>query len=294
MPELPEVETMVRGVRPYMEGRVLAQLRRLPCKRKPLSYKPTFPQIARRLKGFTISEVERIAKRIVVKFRGPNTDPQSFEQALLIEPRMTGLLLIDEPPSREHLRFEFVFENSAADSGGEPTVSFWDRRGLGTVTLFSKPELEQFLNSGHLGADALKITPGELSEKLKRTSRPIKVALLDQKLVAGIGNLYASEILFLCRIHPETAADKVPSGKIRLLHHSIHEVLETAIKYEGSTLSDGTYRNVLNQDGSYQNEHRVYQKAGEFCHHCKRNQIERIVQAQRSTFFCSKCQKLYH
>ncbi|QDU81468.1 Formamidopyrimidine-DNA glycosylase [Polystyrenella longa] len=279
---------MVRGARPFMEGRMLAQLRRYPCVRKPLSFKPGFPALARRLKGSVVAEVFRIAKRIVVRLQKNDSN----DHFLVIEPRMTGLLLVDDPPSREHLRFEFVFE-SESKGAPQPNVSFWDRRGLGTVTLYSQREFDAFLTSGKLGPDALVISPDDLHKRLQRTARPIKVALLDQKLVAGIGNLYASEILHLCRIHPETEANRVPLRLIKPLVRSIREVLETAIRYEGSTLSDGTYRNVLNQDGGYQNEHRVYQKGGEFCARCRRTRIERIVQAQRSTFFCSQCQKMF-
>lgn len=292
MPELPEVETMVRGVRAYMEGRVLIRLRRYPCRRKPLSCTPEFTQIARRMKGRIVREVTRTAKRIVIQFVAPGADAEQLYEYLVIEPRMTGLLLVDDPPSREHLRFEFVFTSDGQEEM-RPNVSYWDRRGLGTVSLYTQTEFDQFLQSGRLGTDALMIEPDELYEQLQRTSRPIKVALLDQKLVAGIGNLYASEILYLAKIHPETPANRVPRRLVKRLHLAIRTVLETAILYEGSTLGDGTYRNVLNQDGSYQNEHRVYQKGGTLCTGCGRIPIERIVQAQRSTFFCSHCQKKF-
>jgi formamidopyrimidine-DNA glycosylase len=126
---------------------------------------------------------------------------------------------------------------------------------------------------------------------LEHSSRPIKVALLDQRAVAGIGNLYASEILHLVGIHPARSCRRLRPGDWPRLADAIHKVLETAIRYEGSTLSDGTYRNALNESGSYQAYHRVYDRAGERCLCCGRGRIMRIVQAQRSTFFCPLCQR---
>ena len=120
----------------------------------------------------------------------------------------------------------------------------------------------------------------------------MKLALLDQRAVAGIGNLYASEILHVAGVHPARACrlTHAPRSGKRIAAAAL-AVLETAIRYEGSTLSDGTYRNALNQNGGYQNEHRVYDKAGRPCPRrgC-RGVVERIVQAQRSTFFCPQCQ----
>jgi formamidopyrimidine-DNA glycosylase len=119
----------------------------------------------------------------------------------------------------------------------------------------------------------------------------VKVALLDQRAVAGIGNLYASEILHLARIHPEQPCTRLTPRQWAAIENAALDVLETAIRYEGSTLSDGTYRNALNKEGGYQNEHRVYDKAGHPCSRCARVVIARIVQAQRSTFYCPRCQR---
>lgn len=275
MPELPEVETMVRGIRPFLAGKKLLQFKKCRCKRRPIQCKPAYPQLARRIKGDNIQTVSRIAKRIIIEFES--------EQLLVIEPRMTGLILADDPPSKEHLRFEFCLE-------GTNSVFFWDRRGLGTVTLYYKEEFQQFLDSGKLGPDALVATFQQLFEKFQKTKRAIKVVLLDQKVIAGVGNLYASEILFLTKTHPETPANQLSKRQTTKLQQAILNVLTTAIKHEGSTLSDGTYRNVLNQNGSYQNQHRVYQKEGQLCPNCRKERILRIVQTQRSTFYCPNCQ----
>ncbi len=143
-----------------------------------------------------------------------------------------------------------------------------------------------------LGTDALVISREEFEQKLKSTARPIKVALLDQKLLAGVGNLYASEMLHAAGIDPCCAADKLDGSQYELLHEHMLRILNDAIRYEGSTLSDGTYRNALNKEGGYQNEHQVYDRAGQPCPRCRhRSQIIRIVQAQRSTFYCPSCQR---
>lgn len=279
MPELPEVETMVRGIRPAVEGRTILAVRRCRCSRKPILVEPPVRSIARRVKGRSITAVRRIAKRVVIELDSAD--------AFVIEPRMTGLMLLSDPPSREHLRFEWELTSR---SGQPDRLWFWDRRGLGTVRLCSPEELRARLGPPLLGPDALAITPAEWRASLSRTKRAVKVALLDQTLVAGIGNLYASEILHLARIHPEMPADSLRRPRIARLHAATLDVLNTAIKYEGSTLGDGTYRNVLNQDGSYQNQHRVYARAGTSCPTCNGSTIQRIVQAQRSTFFCPRCQ----
>ena len=150
---------------------------------------------------------------------------------------------------------------------------------------------EQF-GPDRVGPDALDSSAELLRTQLGESRRAIKVALLDQRAVAGIGNLYASEILHLAKIHPEVACNDLPPAAWRRLHEAILVVLEAAILHEGSTLSDGTYRNALNQSGDYQNHHRVYDREGELCLTCQREKIVRLVQAQRSTFFCPRCQKM--
>jgi formamidopyrimidine-DNA glycosylase len=123
------------------------------------------------------------------------------------------------------------------------------------------------------------------------TSRAIKVVLLDQRAVAGIGNLYASEILHLSKIDPTRRADRLRPAELLRLNDAVRLVLEAAIRDEGSTLSDATYRTALNENGRYQSKHRVYGRAGELCLTCSKAAIRRIVQAQRSTFFCPECQR---
>jgi formamidopyrimidine-DNA glycosylase len=279
MPELPEVETMVRGIRPYLLGRSISDVRLGPCRCRPILIQPAITRIRKLSTGQRVLSVTRRAKRIVITLEN--------DWSFVIEPRMTGLMLIDSPPSYEHLRFEW----QVGHGGDQGSVWFWDRRGLGTLRLLSAIEMESVLGEERLGPDALDMTATMWRERLARTRRPVKVALLDQKLVAGIGNLYASEILHLAKIHPNRGADELPKRMITRLQAATLEILEEAIRHEGSTLGDGTYRNALNQSGGYQNKHRVYAREGELCPTCGRGRIQRMVQAQRSTFYCGRCQK---
>lgn len=272
---------MVRGIRSTMTGRIIRDLRECPCDCRPLTLSPGFSQMARRAKGQTVTAVRRVAKRVVIDL--------SNRESFIIEPRMTGLMLIADPPDREHLRLEWRM----AGDGPRQTQSvwFWDRRGLGVVRLCDAVELARRLGGDSLGQDALLLTELGWRKVCQRTARPIKVALLDQKLVAGIGNLYASEILHEARISPLRPATKLTRDQVQRLHAATQRVLLEAIKHEGSTLGDGTYRNALNQSGGYQNAHRVYDREADQCPTCGRGKIIRMVQAQRSTFFCRRCQR---
>jgi formamidopyrimidine-DNA glycosylase len=142
-----------------------------------------------------------------------------------------------------------------------------------------------------LGPDALEVEAMELRQRLKSSHRAIKVALLDQRAIAGIGNLYAAEILNVAGIHPLRRCDQLTRAAWQRLHDALQTVLQEAIRYEGSTLSDGTYRNALNNYGGYQNHHRVYDREGQPCRTCGHGIVQRVIQAQRATFFCPTCQR---
>ncbi len=278
MPELPEVETMRRGILGIVGARI-RDVERVPCERKPIAIVPRIDHFERRVVGRRICDVGRVGKRVVVRL--------DSDDAIVLEPRMTGLILVADPPSREHLRFRFQL------AGGDAReLLYWDRRGLGSVRLFSPKEFATAYGPERIGPDALAMTGDLFREKLGGSRRAVKVALLDQRVVAGIGNLYASEILHVARIHPGRSCGKLTRAQWQAVADATQAVLAEAIRYEGSTLGDGTYRNALNQEGGYQNHHRVYARAGERCPRCKNGgEVVRIVQAQRATFFCQGCQK---
>jgi formamidopyrimidine-DNA glycosylase len=275
MPELPEVETMRRGILGVV-GAKLTATERLPCALKPILVQPAPAAFRRRAVGRRVTAVDRLGKRVVLRLDSGD--------AIVLEPRMTGLVLVADPPDRAHLRFRLRFAG-----GTLRQIWFWDRRGLGSVRLLTPRQLQQ-LGAERLGPDALAIGADELRARLQRSQRAIKVALLDQHALTGVGNLYASEILHQAGIHPQQRCHRLSRAAWQRLHTALRQVLEEAIHYEGSTLSDGTYRNVLSAAGHYQNHHRVYDREGQPCPRCRDRRVRRIVQAQRSTFFCPRCQ----
>ncbi len=266
---------MRRGILGIVGGRIDA-VEKLRCPRKPILFAPRIDVFRRRAVGREVTAVDRIGKRVVMRLES--------DDAIVLEPRMTGLVLVADPPDPLYLRVRL-----GVAGAGHPSVWYWDRRGLGNVRLLSPDEQAEAFGPHRLGPDALGVCAGDFEQRLATSRRAIKVALLDQKVVAGIGNLYAAEILFLARIHPETRCDQILKLQWKQIADATREVLSEAIRYEGSTLGDGTYRNVLSQDGGYQNCHRVYGREGKPCPRCGAT-VRRVVQAQRSTFYCAGCQ----
>jgi formamidopyrimidine-DNA glycosylase len=279
VPELPEVETMVRGIRPFVENRRISAVIPCPTHCQPISVVPPLKQFGKALVGQTVTAVRRLGKRVVLDLANATS--------VVVEPRMTGLMLLADPPDVEHLRVEWQFDGERDFN----SVWFWDRRGLGTIRLYQPGELDQVYGPDTLGPDALTLTSKDWRVRLGATTRAVKVALLDQKLAAGIGNLYASEILHVAGIDPQRSGKSLSKSQVDKLSQAVRDVLARAIETEGSTLGDGTYRNALSQSGRYQNEHRVYMRADQTCPTCQRGVIVRLVQAQRSTFYCPRCQR---
>ena len=276
MPELPEVETMRRGILAIVGSRVV-DARPAACDKRPILIEPRPATLRRRVVDRTITDVGRVGKRVVIQLDSGD--------ALVIEPRMTGLVLLAAPPTTEHLRLRLTLAEGRATE-----LLYWDRRGLGIVRLVTPRQFAERYGLDKLGPDALTISVEELRERLGCSRRAIKVALLDQRAVAGVGNLYASELLHLAGVHPERRCDLLRPAQWQRIHGAMNDVLRLAIRFEGSTLSDGTYRNALNESDGYQNHHRVYDRAGKACPTCHGGEVMRIVQAQRCTFFCARCQ----
>jgi formamidopyrimidine-DNA glycosylase len=277
MPELPEVETMRRGILPIVGSRIQSLVRPR-CRLKPILLEPKPPTFRRRAIGQQIIAIDRVGKRVIVRLES--------DDAIVFEPRMTGLVLLADPPNQTHLRLCLEL------AGGEfDQLWYWDRRGLGSVRLLSPEEFDERLGPDRIGPDALSISPDELRDRLRHSRREIKPALLDQRAVAGVGNLYASELLHLAGVHPQRRCDQLTRTQWQRIHKCMLDILNDAIRHEGSTLSDGTYRNALNEAGGYQNHHRVYARENDVCPTCDKATIRRIVQTQRATFFCPSCQR---
>lgn len=277
MPELPEVETMCRGIA-AITGQTIHTARFPKTHLCDIEILPSKPTIRRRVQGQRVKAVRRVAKRVVI-------DLESAD-AVVFEPRMTGRVLLTEPPDRDHVRALFEF----ADADHPPLI-FWSMRGLSTLHLYSPERLAEVIGPERIGPDALQVTAEQLRARLAQSRRAVKVALLDQKIVAGIGNIYASEVLHRARIHPETLCERVSPRAWRRIQAETVAVLNEAIRAKGSTLRDGNYRTASDEPGGFQNMHRVYGREGFKCLACQRGTIRRIVQAQRSTYFCPLCQR---
>jgi formamidopyrimidine-DNA glycosylase len=282
MPELPEVETMCRGIACF-QGETIqtTHFPRYTRRASPIQPRPKI--LASKLHGARITDIKRLGKRAVLSVTPANQEDSLF---LIFEPRMTGLLLRVPPPTKTHVRLIVKFKNSK-----QPLI-FWDRRGLGTINLINKSTFISRLGSHAIGPDALTISGPELYVKIHHSKRHIKVALLDQKVLAGIGNIYASEILYAAKIDPRTRCNRLSKEACARIVKACSQILYHAIEQEGSSIGDETYRTADNRPGRYQHLHKVYGRNKYKCSKCK-NEIKRVIQTQRSTFFCSHCQTRY-
>jgi formamidopyrimidine-DNA glycosylase len=266
MPELPEVETIVRSLRPKAAGRVIDAVRVL----RADVIEPGNIDLPARISGRTISAIHRRGKKIVFELDDTNR--------FYIHLGMSGRLTFDPPDSPMGAHTHVVLQIAKNE------IRFVDPRRFGGVFWLG---LDGSADDG-LGPEPLGLRTAELAKQLKKTTRAIKTALLDQKLVAGVGNIYADEALFAARIDPRKAANRLSIAQVATLNHSIKTVLKRAIRHRGSTLRD--YRDADGQAGEFQKIHRVYGREGKRCLVCWQP-IVRIVLGGRSTHFCPGCLK---
>lgn len=265
MPELPEVEAIIRRLRPEAVGATIARVDVLRA-RSALPQKPATLSDAA---GKRIQAIERRGKNIIVQLSG--------RTALRIHLRMTGILRAI-PDARLHTDYVRVLFTLKDGRG----VVFEDRRILGTVHFHSQSDIDERLSK--LGVEPLTraFTSKYLSEAARRSKRPMKIFLMDQRIVAGLGNIYAAESLFAAGIHPGKAANQVAEEKLKTLHASIAKVLKTAIKD-----AVRTYSAPDRHEGMH---FHVYGRKGEPCFVCG-NKIKTMVQGGRTTYFCPNCQR---
>jgi formamidopyrimidine-DNA glycosylase len=266
MPELPEVQTVVTTLLPRVLGRRICGLTLF----RTDILTPVEFGWKTALVGRSVRAIDRRGKRIVFTLDDGNR--------FYIHLGMTGRLTAEQSTTplvrHTHALFEF----------GEVQLRFCDPRRFGGIWwLGDAPDDEK-----EMGPEPLTIRARQFGDRLARTHRAIKAVLLDQRVIAGIGNIYADESLHAARIHPLTYADELTSQQIARLTQAIKRVLNRAIRHKGSTLRD--YVDAEGRSGAFQHLHRVYNRAGQPCKTCK-TPITRIVLAQRSTCFCPKCQK---
>ncbi len=271
MPELPEVETIRRHLAPHVEGRTLRRLEIL----DPRWCEPIAPaELAAATEGRAVERLGRRGKYLIWELEG--------DVFLLVHLRMTGTLLLDPPGDPLYTRVWLDV--------GEHRLAFADPRRFGTGELAIGPDaLDAFLRA-RLGLEPLhpEFTSAHLYA-LARTSRaPIKAFLLDQKRIAGVGNIYADEALFRARIHPLRPAGTLATDEVRRLHRAARRALQLGIERQGATLRD--YAMPDGERGAVQREFRVYGRAGESCDRCG-TPIEKTRAAGRGTWFCPNCQR---
>ena len=271
MPELPEVETIVRELRGRLPGRRIAGVEVF--RGDALGSCP--PQAFRRaLVGATFEKVQRRGKFLLF-----GLGARGF---LIAHLRMTGKFVLS-PPLPEPLLHHRVWFRLA----DREVLIFQDLRCLGTLQVVET--LAQSASIARLGMEPLsrRFTPEWLGTALSVSKSPLKHWLMDQTKIAGLGNIYGAEILYQARLPPTKAAQALASPEVERLHGAIREVLRQAIRKNGTTISD--FRRVDEKTGEFQHLLKVYGKKGEICSRC-RTPIVRIRQQQRSTFFCPTCQ----
>ena len=263
MPELPEVETVVRSIAPITGQRIVsAEFRNLRILR---GGDPD--AMSARLQGRRIVSVQRYGKFIVASLEGGGY--------LMIHLGMTGRLLLGGEPGK-HTHAIFTFERG--------TLMFDDSRQFGCIELS-----EEFPRRvARLGPEPLEVSFDEFASQLKRHKTRVKSLLLNQTFVRGVGNIYADEALFRAGIHPLALAWRINRERARKLYDAMIAVLTEAIAAGGSSISD--YVDAEGRKGFFQISHRVYQRTGEPCTACGRP-IQRVIVTQRSSHFCARCQK---
>jgi formamidopyrimidine-DNA glycosylase len=291
MPELPEVEIVRRGLVPVMEG---ASFATVTLNRAGLRF-PFEPGFAHRLKGQRVQRLTRRAKYIVAE--------TASGLGLAMHLGMTGRFTVmrsaadagqapgafyyngDADPRHDHVVF-------AMSSGA--VIRYNDVRRFGYMTLFEMSAMDAHPHFKGLGTEPLAdgLSPEYLMRRAQGKSQPLKGFLLDQRIVAGLGNIYVCEALFRAKLPPLAEAGALACGKrgaaaARRLSASIKAVLNDALLAGGSSIRD--YRDASGERGSFQEKFDVYGRAGQLCHACG-TPVERIVQQGRSTFYCPRCQ----
>lgn len=286
MPELPEVTTIVNQLQEEIIGSKIADVRSVG------GYKtqPEFPEFRQKLEGREIRGVRRIAKNIVIEISNFKFQISNY---IVIHLAMTGRLLLRNSGHKSDPWLRLVFKLKFPESESRITnheLRFCDSRMFGFVRLMSQDELERY--AAKYGPDALdeNLTPTSFLNQLKKKKTEVKRAMLEQDLIAGVGNIYANDSLWMCGIHPQTPTGGLTGEQAAKLLSSLRELLVESIKHRGSTLEDKMYIDIYGEAGEHQNFFRVFGKTGQPCPRCG-VKIEFLEIGGRGTFFCPECQK---
>ena len=280
MPELPEVETVVRGLRRTIKGRTISKIT-LNAPPAAIVVSPSFKtrKFEKIIEGRTVLDIVRRGKNILM--------PLSGDITLWVHLKMTGhfFYINKEEPTGKHDLVIYDFESE--DDGCH--LRFNDYRRFGRHRLFRNDELWEQKGLKELGPEPLELGAGEFVERCKMRSRMIKPALLDQSFIAGLGNIYCDESLYYSRIHPKRLTDSISSKKLKELHGHIRRLLKKSISLMGTTVD--SYSGVNGQTGKFQNYLLAYNNEGRPCRHCGTIIIREKI-GSRSAHYCPRCQRL--
>ena len=271
MPELPEVETIRRGLAPHVEGRVLADLEIWdPRWTQPLDP----PLVADAVRGRRVDALSRRGKYLIFDFSG--------DVFLMVHLRMTGTLLLDPPERRPaHARARFDL--------GDHDLLFVDPRRFGTAELALGPVARDTFFSARVGVEPFEpaFTGAYLRAAARGRRAPVKAFLLDQRRIAGVGNIYADEALFRARIHPLRPVGRLKGAQFDALRDAVVESLQAGIDAKGATIDD--FRDPYGVSGTFQHQFLVHLREGEACGACGTT-IIKLRAAGRGTYVCPRCQ----
>ena len=268
MPELPEVETVRRQLARVLEG---AQITGLKTSKHNYFFVTPPRALKTKLVGRTVERLERHGKYLIAHL--------DDDSRLLLHLGMTGQFVAGTLPHDAHIHVILQLSN-------QHSITLRDVRKFGKIEFIAAGKTSKRLNK--LGPDALSTSHAWLTERLGTRRIPIKTAVLDQSIWAGVGNIYADEALYRCKIAPERLASRLKSAEIRRLLETTQTLLKQAIEQGGSTIND--YIRPDGELGGFQDFHQVYGKTGEPCPQCGQP-IVRVVLGGRSTHFCKKCQR---
>ncbi len=274
MPELPEVETIRRGLAPQLVGRAITDVRvRQPRLREMVDTR----SLKREAVDRAITAVDRRAKYLLFRLHP--------DRVLIIHLGMTGRLSVGPPVREDALHDHLIF-----GLGEDLELRFNDARRFGMCFITTDGQLAAHPRMHHLGPEPLSpvFTADYLRERARDSRRPVKNFLMDATIVVGVGNIYASECLYLARIRPTREVGRLRPMHWARIRDAVRQVLQTAIEHRGTTLSD--YVDSEGREGDFQNQLLVYGREGETCERDRRR-IKRIVQAGRSSYYCPGCQR---
>jgi formamidopyrimidine-DNA glycosylase len=275
MPELPEVETVARGLQGTIAGKRIVSVA---LGKTDFIDNPA--DVERELPGRVIRMVERYGKFLLLRLSATQAKKPAEEAALLVHLGMTGMLA-PRPASVAHEKHTHVV--MLLEDGRE--LRYVDPRRFGRIAYLAGEVLRQELL--RFGADPLEAGPTEFLERIGSRKSRIKALLLDQHVLRGVGNIYADESLWKAKIHPAKLGPSLRAAQVKLLYRSLQKILRDAIVMRGSSISD--FLDADGEPGEYQRHHQVYGREGEKCFRCK-TVIRRGIVAGRSSFYCEVCQ----